>query len=90
MIPAFITNTVAVSYSVGHQRALLMAWTKRFAAFTAGLPAVMQGAQATPGQNVFTAGEVVALYCTVPPANRGGCLETDYSSSIFVCYPVKL
>lgn len=59
-IPAYITGTVAPSYSVEHQRALLLAWTQRFRVFVAGLgpPNQQQGAAtaADPQQNIFTAG----------------------------------
>jgi hypothetical protein len=57
-IPAFVSSEVAPKYTLEQQRGLILAWTRRFRGFTAGLPAA---AQAAPGAaaadiNVFTAG----------------------------------
>jgi hypothetical protein len=56
-VPAYVSNEVAPKYTIEQQRGLLVAWTRRFRSFTAGLPV----AAAAPGAaaadiNVFTAG----------------------------------
>ncbi|WIA37453.1 hypothetical protein OEZ86_014371 [Tetradesmus obliquus] len=56
LIPEYITGTVASSYSIAHQRRLLLAWAGRFKAFCHALPQISKAAIDAGTPNIFTAG----------------------------------
>jgi hypothetical protein len=56
LIPEYITGTVATSYSVEHQRALLLGWARRFQSFCKELPQITRAAIEAGTPNIFTAG----------------------------------